>query len=375
MNNNAIEIINAIANDLLTKTNNETAAEEFVNDVITGKEEEIDVGLQTDEAEASSDKAEEVQPVKKFKSSRQDLSVRTYLNRFKSGDIKIPECQRMFVWTDAQVAELMESIRANVSITELKLGEVDGVNYLADGLQRTTALMMLADSKKLSEEDKKILMSYKVLVTTTHDMDWESFNKWFYRCNNGTALASSVKECAKLSPELHDVVMELSGESFFREAPSKKQFTKNDQKRIIAMYMLASAAELTPSAVAGKLANSLSEAESLVIKNKDVAKEYLNVVIEALGQLKNEFVEKALTANYVCPWGIVFNQFTNVSAEEIAEVTMKVFEGKKPLPAYSATLRGSAASKESIKRRAALYGELLQKLRKEREAEWNSNVA
>lgn len=362
-----------------------TSKEELVKDILSGKDVEIDLGLRT-EVDQENETAEEMdnpladalepaEDTKRFEVSKEDMPVSEYLNLFENGEIKIPECQRMFVWDDKQVMKLLDSIKKNVSITELKLGEVNGTLYLADGLQRTNALMKLLNSKKVSDEDKTIIRGYEVTVNTTHEMDWESFNEYFYNCNNGTALATSVKECAKLSPDLHEAIMDLSGNSFFREAATKKLFAKNDHKRIIAMAFLCYTAGVKPGITAGQLSKTLTLAEELALEHKDEAKANLNVIIEGLSLLNDEMVGKALNANYICSWSLLFNEYTNINADEVAEVTMKIFGGKKPIPEYSATTGGGAASPTNVKNRAHLYGTLLHNLRKERELDWNSGVA
>lgn len=358
----------------------ETAAA-FAKDVMSGNEPELDVGIQTteetDECAEVLESAKEApaKEVKKFKTSNQTVCVKTYLNRFKSGEIKIPDCQRMFVWTDKQVEELMNSIRSNMAIPALQLGEVDGVAYLVDGLQRTTALMNLAEDKKISEEDKKTLLSYKIVICTTHDMDWESFNRWFYNCNNGTPLASAVKESAKLSSGLQAAVLKLSGNEFFRSAPMQKTPQKGDHKRVIAMSFMCSAAGLYPGTVAGPLAKQLNNAEDLILSHFDQAEKNLGIVIDGLKQLKKEFVEKAVNTAYMSAWGVAFNKFNvKINADDVAEVTMKIFEGKKALPGYRATIGSGAGSSKMVLKRAEFYVDELEKLGKKRTLEWESKV-
>lgn len=367
------EEINKAVEDIMNPKRDDDS---FADDVLNNREPEIDLGIQPVTTENANPLAEVLvsDTVKKFESSREDMTVKEYLERFNSGVIKIPECQRMFVWTDKQVDELMNSIRANVSITELKVGEVDGELYLADGLQRTNALIHLAASKKLSDADRATLMAYEVTVNTTHGMDWENFNKWFYNCNNGTPLASSVKESAKLSPALHAAVMELSGHDFLRNAPMKKLSMKNDHKRVIAMSFLCSAAGLHPGTVAPRMCRCMSDGEGLILDNLQAAKNNLNLVLDGLKQLKKEFVEKAMSATYICPWGIVLTQFNNISADEIAEVTMRIFEGKKIPTGYSSTTGSGSGSKENVNSRAAFYVSEIQKIRAERTLEWESKA-
>lgn len=355
----------------------EVADSSFAEDVLNDVEPEIDLGIcvpeATDEyAEVLESAKEPVKEVKKFRTSNQTVCVKTYLNRFKSGDVKIPDCQRMFVWTDKQVAELMNSIRCNMAIPPIQLGEVDGVAYLVDGLQRTTALMKLAEDKKLSEDDKKTLMSYKIGICTTHEMDWETFNRWFYNCNNGTPLASAVKESAKLSANMQEAVFKLAGNEFFRTAPMQKTPQKGDHKRVIAMSFMCSAAGLFPGTVAGNLSKQLNNAEDLILSHVDAATTNLQTVLDGLKQLKKEFVEKAMNANYITAWGKVLKEMNNVSADEIAEVTMRVFEGSKALPGYRATIGSGAASANAFKNRANFYISELQKLRAERTIDWES---
>lgn len=352
--------------------------EEVPDEIPAEDEPELELGLQESPVEEMENPLEEVfekpEEVKKFKVSRQDICVKTYLNRFKSGEIKIPECQRMFVWDDKQIDELLVSIKKGLSMTELKLGEVDGQMYLADGLQRTTALMKMLDSKKISDEDKKTIQSYKVLVNTTHDMDWDSFNEYFYNCNNGTALASAVKACAKLSDKMHAAVMELSGNEFFRTATAKKVFSKNDQKRVIAMAFLSYSAGIKAGITAPVLSKRLIEAEDIILNHKDEAKRRLDIVVEGLSQLEDKFVYQATNANYICAWNHVFDAYTNVGADDVAEVTMKIFEGAKPLPAYSRTVGGGSSSKNSVENRAKVYMKVMEEVRKNHELEWNSEV-
>lgn len=358
----------------------EEATVSFANDVMSGNEPELDVGIQTteetDECAEVLESAKEapVKEVKKFKTSNQTVCVKTYLNRFKSGEVKIPDCQRMFVWTDKQVEELMNSIRSNMAIPALQLGEVDGVAYLVDGLQRTTALMKLAEDKKISEEDKKTLLSYKIAICTTHDMDWESFNRWFYNCNNGTPLATAVKESAKLSSDLQNAVLSLAGHEFFREAPSKKTAQKGDHKRVIAMSFMCSAAELTPGTISSQLTKTLTISEGPVMRNYEKAKANLQIVIDGISQLKKEFVEKSYNAAYMTAWGVAMTSLNNINADEIAEVTMRIFEGSKALPGYRKTTGSGANSKDAVNKRAAFYISEVEKLRKERTLEWESKA-
>lgn len=377
MNTNAIEIINAIVEDIVNPSAAaEDSVEEFANDVISGKEEEIDVGLQTDGVENPlEDALEKPEEIKEFKYSCQKLSVKTYLERFKAGKIAVPSCQRSAgVWKKDQEDRLVDTILSKLPIPAVTLGEVDEQAYVVDGLQRTTTLEHLMTRKDIDDETKKKIQSYQLNIVTVHDMDWESFEKYFYNCNNGTPLATAVKECASLPTELSSAINKVSDNSFFYEGEFGRTVLTNEQKRIMAMSMLLAATGLNSAIKAKDLAKAMLNAENLIGDNVDKAKANMDKVIEAFKALKAEHVKRGFNSNYVCAWGYLLVQYPEITSDEIAEVTMHIFEKTKAITPYSSTTGSGSAGWKTLQKRINVIADVLDEIRHPEEI-MEANVA
>lgn len=430
MSNNRQKINNvnveALINDIVNGTNKyndeydfdkeeikeEDEMNDFANDVLKGVEAEIDLGIQSEpvDLELEAEKIEEIpeaipvenepelnlglqdNPVEEienpleevleepvgiteYKSSRQNISVKTYLERYRSGKITVPSCQRSAgVWKKDQEDRLVDTMMSKLPIPAITLGEVEGQSYVVDGLQRTTALEHLLSRKDIDEETKKKIQSYQLNVVTVHEMDWVGFEKYFYNCNNGTPLASAVKECASLPAAVAAAVNEVANNSYFYEGEFGRTTITNDHKRVMSMSMLLAATGLNSSIKAKELAKALTTAENLVVCNTEKAKANMNKVIDAFKLLKSEFVKRGFNANYVCTWGYLLVQYPEITAEEIAEVTMRIFAKSKAIPAYSKTTGNGSAGWKPLQNRINVVADILDEFRKEVEAEENEVV-
>ena len=112
----------------------------------------------------------EVEDGKQFERSSETVTIKTLINRYKKGSIQIPKCQRLYVWKESDVDLLADSILHNFPMGIIIIGECEKEKYLLDGLQRSTSIVKLLSSDKLSQEDKKEITDYRVVVETIHGM-------------------------------------------------------------------------------------------------------------------------------------------------------------------------------------------------------------
>lgn len=344
--------------------------EEVPEEIPVEDEPELDLGLQENPVEEIenplAEALEEPEEVQEFKSSCQKLSVKTYLERYRSGKIAVPSCQRAAgVWKKEQEDRLIDTIISKLPVPAITLGEVEGQAYVVDGLQRTTTLEHLLNRKDVDEETKKKIQSYQLNIVTVHDMDWESFEKYFYNCNNGTPLASAVKECAALPSTLTGAINTVTNNPYFYEGEFCRTAITNDHKRIMAMSFLLAATGLNSAIKAKELSKALLTAENLVIDNVEKAAQNMNKVIEAFKLLKTDYVKRAFNANYVCVWGYLLVQYPEITINEIAEVTMHIFAKAKAISKYSTYTGSGAANWKPLKGRIEVVADVLDELRKE----------
>lgn len=344
--------------------------EEVPDEILAEDEPELELGLQESPVEEMENPLEEVfeEPtvIKEFKASCQKLSVKTYLERYKAGKIAVPSCQRAAgVWKKEQEDRLIDTIVSKLPVPAITLGEVDGQAYVVDGLQRTTTLEHLLNRKDVDEDTKKKIQSYQLSIVIVHDMDWESFEKYFYNCNNGTPLASAVKECAGLPSTLTNAINTVSNNPYFYEGEFGRTAITNDHKRIMSMSFLLAATGLNSAIKAKELSKALLTAENLVLDNVTKAVNNMNKVIEAFKLLKADYVKRAFNANYVCVWGYLLVQYPEITIDEIAEVTMYIFAKSKAISKYSACTGSGAANWKPLKGRIEVVADVLDKLRKE----------
>lgn len=298
--------------------------------------------------------------------SNRKLTIRAALDMWKRGDLLIPKCQRLYVWTSAQQRDLINTLLQNLPFGDITVGQVDGKNYLGDGYQRLTTAMLSLEDPTVSDEDKRIIRNYTFNMVTIQDMNWSEFNAYFRLRNNGTKLASVVKERARLHDDLVQAVLDISSHPYFRSKKFKATFVTNQQPEIIAMTALLASAGIRTNTKAKSLADSLQGARKLALENKDKAKEAVEFIIGAFQTIPDALTKKAFTANYVNALIYVVLEHPEYTYDDIYDLTERIFGASRADYDYRTTVGGGATSLNSLERRIAILDKKIQEIIYER---------
>lgn len=288
-----------------------------------------------------------------FHWSLETVDVRTILKRYKEGRLKLPLCQRLYVWSSDMRSELLDSVKSNLPCGNFCIGECDGVLYLVDGLQRMTSLMLLsndADDFGMSDEDKKLVLDYKIVITTVHDMTTEDMFHYFKVLNSGVCVSAAIKERSKLSPELNRAVLEVSGHEFFKRLNTEgnletiSTFYKSSHNELIAENALLAACGCKISEnTSKKLCSMLQDYESEIVQHVNDAKKLIDRIDEIYQGIDPKTAKRSLRANFLGSLVYIMSN-TDHTNPEFENLINYVFGGPRVLKEYSLTTSRNANS-------------------------------
>ncbi len=307
--------------------------------------------------------------IRKHHRNTETTTVKHLLGRLQTDKIKLPLCQRLYVWNKAQRMELWESIKANYSIGTIILVDVDGQQFLVDGLQRLTSCIYLSvdhDNVGMTEAEKSEVQNYLVDIAVVYGMTPEEVKTYFGRLNSGVSLASVVKARSKLSNPLNEAILKVADNEWIRnaakEGKTKSTFAKGHHHELIAMNALLAAAGLPMTDnKAAALCKQLAEHEAEVLATTDQAVELMEKVARVFRSTPDEISKRALSANYACVLThLIAHKDPHFS--DLVALTNRIFEGAKAIPEYSATTRSQAADASKCRARYDLLISLLEQV-------------
>lgn len=76
-----------------------------------------------------------------------EYSLDHWLKLIKTGNLKMPEYQREFVWKNQQINELYDSFEQNIFIPPIIIVRKNNQNYVLDGQQRLTSIVLMYKQK------------------------------------------------------------------------------------------------------------------------------------------------------------------------------------------------------------------------------------
>lgn len=304
--------------------------------------------------------------VRKHHRNTETTTVKHLLGRLQTNKIKLPLCQRLYVWNKAQRMELWESIKANYSIGTIILVDVNGEQFLVDGLQRLTSCIYLSvdhDKVGMTEAEKAEIQNYLIDISVIYDMTPDEVKTYFGRLNSGVSLASVVKARSKLSEPLNEAILKVADNEWIRnaakEGKTKATFAKGHHHELIAMNALLAAANLPiTDNKAAALCKQLSDHESEVLTVTDKAIELMEKVARVFRSTPDDISKRALSANYACVLThLIAHKDPHFS--DLVALTNRIFENTKAIPEYSATTRSQAADASRCRARYDLLLSLL----------------
>lgn len=128
------------------------------------------------------------------------LNMDDFLKSIQSGSIQLPPFQRIgTAWSADKVIALAQTLANLESIGCFNVAIVNGEYYLADGQQRSNALIHILDT--LEDEDKSIITDYEALVNITEFQSFAQMADNFVRINGTSGLTSAQKMKAELLTE------------------------------------------------------------------------------------------------------------------------------------------------------------------------------
>lgn len=279
-----------------------------------------------------------------YSREHEKLSIRSLLKRWKEKRLQIPLCQRLYVWNESQRLGLMRTIKKNTSMGLIQLDKDSdtGVCYLMDGLQRLTSLMILSNDKEnLTEDERKLVLDYKILVEYTNDMLIPDIQEHFISINSGVAVAAVVKDRAKMSASLNELLLSISGSDFFRAIEFGATSRKGHHNDLIAMNaMLASAKIDQPELRSRKLCPVLTTYEDDVLSNAEGAKAIVDRIAriynnENLIKGEKSPETRSLNANFLSALSYVIAYHPEFSDDNYVQTINYIFAKGKTVKEYS----------------------------------------
>lgn len=291
-------------------------------------------------------------------------TVRSLLKRQKEGKLKLPFCQRLYVWDIKQRSRLFQSVLSNIPCGVLMLAEVNGVQYLVDGLQRLTSLMYLSidyDKMNITKDQKKVVLDYRVATIVVKDTNANDTKELFNLYNSGIPLAAAVKYRSTLSDELNNAILSLSSNEFFRDIKTKVTFKKGHHHELIAENALLAASGMEfDSNKAKDVCSKLKDNEQDVLDNMEKAKNIIDRIISVFSSgIDDDVVSRSFNANYVCPLCYIISKYPNYTDDNIREMTEYIFADKVAIKAYTTTTSNGASDPTKCKNRFKLLESLL----------------
>ncbi len=318
-----------------------------------------------DNAQQSEQQSEDNKAPKKVYVWKSDvISVRSLLRRYKESKIIIPACQRMYVWNEKQRKSLLQSIKKNLPCGSITLCEYNGVAYQTDGQQRTISTLLLSGNEKLSEEVRRLVLDYKILVVTVKDMDLEELKDYFAKLNSGTPLAAPVKARASLAEDIENIMLDVASAPFFRNLGQKSTatFNKSAHNELIAQNILLAVSDVEiGDNKAAKLASRMSDNEERVKANYTKAEAIVNTLSDIYDNLNDDVIKRSANASFlgILPYVMVKNpQYT---IDQYVRLVSYIFASKnRAVPDYSATTGQGSADSRACKKRYAVIVNIME---------------
>ena len=167
-------------------------------------------------------------------------------------------------WTSMQRGELLDSLLRSYPIDPIRCEvKEDGINYVFDGVQRSTNICkFIADEyklpralkpviidgneyeiggKKFSQLDEAVqdkIKSAEIQVYMFTGCTDEDIREMYRRQNNGRSLSNTQKRTAIESDELSGIVFTLADHPFFTKVLSKTQLKRDLQRDIIREVLM-----------------------------------------------------------------------------------------------------------------------------------------
>ena len=202
-------------------------------------------------------------------------------------------------WSSLQRGELIDSLLRSYPIDPIRC-EVkdDGINYVFDGVQRSTNICnFLADEYKLPRSLKSVTfddVEYQIAGKKFSQLDEavqdkiksaeiqvymftgctdEDIREMYRRQNNGKSLSNTQKRTAIESDDLSEIIFSLADHPFFNKVLSKTQLKRDVQRDIIREVLM--------------LAETNNENDFTSFKTKDID----NFIIWYAENINNEKIE------------------------------------------------------------------------------------
>jgi uncharacterized protein with ParB-like and HNH nuclease domain len=283
-------------------------------------------------------------------------TVRSFLKKYQEKKIILPLCQRLYVWNEKARTELLDSVERGLLCGSIELATREGndeIQYLCDGLQRMTSLLLLSNDPSLTEEQRKKVLDYQLTSECVYDLNDDEMALWFLRLNSGITVASATKERAKLPEAVRNEVIKLSGSEFFRNIADKANatFSKNSHSDIITYNALLAAAGIEMGDNKAKaLCSRLTEHEADITANTEKAEQLIERVEQIYNSLADDQIKRSMNANFVSVLVYVIqnNNFTN---EQYNDMINHIFENSRAVKEYSETTRNGAGDADKLKKR------------------------
>ncbi len=301
-------------------------------------------------------------------------TVHSLLQMYADHKIVLPICQRLYVWNKKKRADLMDTIERGFLCGSVELATLEGgddTQYLCDGLQRIVSLLLMTNDETLTAEQKTKVLNFKISTEVVYDLNIEEMSIWFLRLNSGVVVASAVKERSKLSENLNEAILNVSGNQFFRDISEKTNatFKKSHHHEIIAEnILLACAGVKVGSNKAKDLCKRIQEYEADIKANIEKANSVIENLKNIYNGLSDDIIKRSMNANFVSVLVYIMVENNNIKVEQYKELIQYVFANKRAVKEYSNTTHGAAASEEQIKARYEILVNLLNNLPKQQSA-------
>ena len=202
-------------------------------------------------------------------------------------------------WSSLQRGELLDSLLRSYPIDPIRCEvKEDGINYVFDGVQRSTNICdyildkyklprvlkpvsidgveYLIAGKKFSQLDEAVqdkIKSAEIQVYLFTGCTDEDIREMYRRQNNGRSLSNTQKRTAVESDDLSEIVFTLADHPFFEKVLSKTQLKRDVQRDIIREVLM--------------LTETNNENDFTSFKSKDIN----NFIIWYAGNINNEKIE------------------------------------------------------------------------------------
>jgi len=294
-----------------------------------------------------------------------EWTVASILKAWSQKKIILPLCQRLFVWKKEQQKLLLDSIERGLKCGSFELATWEGhgdTQYLCDGLQRLISLMLMSNDSKLSKEQHKLILDYKISMEVVYELNDEEMAMWFLRLNSGVAVSSATKERSKLPTNLNNAILQVSSNQFFNDISKRANatFSKNSQNDVISESALLACAGVKLTDIKSKtLCGDIQTYEADVLQNITKANEIVNRLANIYKQITDEKIAKrSLNANFlaVLVHVMVENNFTD---EQIVDLINYIFAGRSATKEYRETTGGYSANDTNCEKRYKIIVKLL----------------